>query len=158
VLCSCAYNAAQAGDRDRALEMINQAERAADQLPAYPIGGQPFTVPPAHVTLYKIGVHWSLGDAGSALRAGRDLHSAQFSTPERRGRLHTDLARAWWQWDKPKQTTRALLAAYHHAPAEVRDRASIRKIVTELTREHPRVAGVQQLATAVAQRDGHRRR
>ena len=64
----------------------------------------------------------------------------------------TDLARAWWQWRKPEQTTRALLAAYRQAPAEVRDRPSIRKIVTELARDHPRVAGVRELATAIGYR------
>jgi hypothetical protein len=55
------------------------------------------------VILYRVGVHWSLGDAGAALHVGRGLHPGQFTTPERRGRLHTDLARAWWQGGKPEQ-------------------------------------------------------
>jgi transcriptional regulator with XRE-family HTH domain len=153
MLCTCAYNAAQVGDRDRALEMIAEAERAAARLPAHPVAGQPFTVTPAAVTLYRVGVYWSLGDAGAALNVGQGLHPAQFPTPERRGRLHTDLARAWWQWGKPEQATRALLAAHSQAPAEVRDRPAIRKIVTELAERHHRVAGVGQLAAAV----GHHR-
>jgi tetratricopeptide (TPR) repeat protein len=154
MLCTCAYNAAQAGDRDRALELITEAERAAARLPDYSVGGQPFTVTPAQVTLYRVGVHWSLGDAGAALHAGRRLHSGQFSTPERRGRLHTDMARAWWQWGKPEQTARALLAAYHQAPAEVRGRPAIRKIVTDLAEQHPRATGVRQLAIAVGHLSG----
>jgi hypothetical protein len=44
MLYTCAYNAAQAGDRDRALELITEAERAAARLPDHPVGGQPFTV------------------------------------------------------------------------------------------------------------------
>ncbi|HKR52256.1 MAG TPA: helix-turn-helix domain-containing protein [Pseudonocardiaceae bacterium] len=152
MLCTCAYNAAQAGDRDRTLELITEAERAADRLPDHPVDGQPFTVTPAQVTLYRVGVHWSLGDAGAALHAGRGLHPGQFTTPERRGRLHTDIARAWWQWGKPEQTARALLAAHHQAPAEVRDRPAILKIVTDLAGQHPRVAGVRELATAVVRR------
>jgi transcriptional regulator with XRE-family HTH domain len=152
MLCTCAYNAAQAGDRDRALELITEAEQAAARLPDHPVGGQPFTVTPAQVTLYRVGVHWSLGDAGAALHVGRSLHPGQFSTPERRGRLHTDMARAWWQWGKPEHTARALLAAHHQAPAEVRDRPAIRKLVTDLTGQHPRVPGVRELATTV----GHR--
>ncbi|MGH3835403.1 MAG: hypothetical protein ACRDSF_06825, partial [Pseudonocardiaceae bacterium] len=144
-LCTCAYNAAQASDRDRALELITEAEQAAARLPDRPVGGHPFTVTPAQVTLYHVGVHWSLGDAGAALHAGRGLHPGQFPTPERRGRPHTDMARAWWQWGKPEQTARALLAAHRQAPAEVRDRPAIRKIVTDLTRQYPRVAGVHEL-------------
>ncbi len=149
MLCTCAYNAAQTGDRDRALELITEAERAAARLPDHPVDGQPFTVTPAQVTLYRVGIHWSLGDADAALHAGRVLRPDQFSTPERRGRLHTDMARAWWQWGKPEQTAHALLAAYRQAPAEVRYRPAIRKIVTDLARQHLRVAGVRELATAV---------
>lgn len=151
MLCTCAYNAAQAADRDRALELIAEAERAAARLPDHPIAGQPFTVTHAQVILYHVGVHWSLGDAGAALHAGRGLHPGQFPTPERRGRLHTDLARAWWQWGKPEQAARALLAAHRQAPAEVRDRPSILAIVADLATRHPQVAGVRELAAAVGQ-------
>ncbi len=152
MLCTCAYNASQAGDRDRALEMIKEAADAAAQLPPHTIGGQPFTVTPAHVALYKIGVHWSLGDAGAALHTGRTLHQGQFPTPERRGRFHTDMARAWWQWGKPEQTALALLAAHRQAPVEVRDRPTIRTIAVSLAEHHPRVPGVRELAAAI----GHR--
>jgi hypothetical protein len=152
MLCTCAYNAAQAADRDRALEMIKEAERAAARLPGRPIPGQPFIVTPAQVTLYRVGVHWSLGDAGSALRAGRYLHPSQFPTPERRGRLHTDMARAWWQWGKPEQTALALLAAYRQAPSEVRDRPTIRKIAVNLAEQHPQVPGVRELTSAIGRR------
>ena len=58
------------------------------------------------VTLYRVGVHWSLGDAGAALHVGRGLHPGQFPrfpTLERRGRLHNDLARAWWQGANPSR-------------------------------------------------------
>jgi transcriptional regulator with XRE-family HTH domain len=151
MLCTCAYNAAQAGDRDRALELITEAEHAAARLPEHPVTGQRLTVTPAHITLYRVGVHWSLGDAGAALHTGRGLHPGQFTTPERRGRLHTDMARAWWQWGKPEQTTHALLAAHRQAPAEVRSRPAIRKIVTDLAEHHPRVAGVRELTIAVGQ-------
>jgi len=153
MLCTCAYNAAQAGDRDRALEMIAEAEQAAARLSAHTLTGQRFIVTPAQVTLYRVGVHWSLGDTGAALHAGRDLHPAQFPTPERRGRLHTDMARAWWQRGNPEQTTRALLVAHRQAPGEIRDRPAIRAIATSLVERHPRVAGAQQLAAAI----GHRR-
>jgi transcriptional regulator with XRE-family HTH domain len=154
LLCTCAYNAAQAGDRDRALEFISDAGRAAARLPREVATGQPFTVTPAQVTLYKVGVHWALGDSGTAIEAGRGLRPAQFPTPERRGRLHTDLARAWWQWDKPEPTARHLLAALQQAPSEVRDRPSIRKIAVSLTRQYPRATGARELAAAIDRSPG----
>ncbi|WP_440099727.1 helix-turn-helix domain-containing protein [Streptosporangium sp. H16] len=153
MLCTCAYNAAQAGDRDRALEMIKQAAHVTTRLPKRAIADQPFSINPAHVSLYEIGVHWSLGDAGAALHAGRDVHPSHLSTPERRGRLYTDLARAWWQWGKPEQTTVALLNAFRQSADEVRARPSIRAMAVTLIDQHPRVAGVQTLAVAI----GHRR-
>lgn len=147
MLCTAAYAAAEAGDRDRALEMIRDAERAAALLPELP-GTSTLSVTPASVTLYKVGVLWSLGDAGAAVHAGQHLRPEQFATAERRGRLHTDMARAWWRWGKPEQTTHALLAAHRTAPAEVRDRPSIRAIVADLAQRHPRTSGVRELAAA----------
>ncbi|MYS33585.1 transcriptional regulator with XRE-family HTH domain [Streptomyces sp. KhCrAH-43] len=147
MLCTVAYAAAEAGDRDRALEMIRDAERAAALLPEQP-GVPTFSVTPASVTLYKVGVLWSLGDAGAAVHAGRNLRPGQFATAERRGRLHTDMARAWWRWNKPEQTAHALLAAHRTAPAEVRDRPSIRAIVTDLAHRHPRTSAVRELVAA----------
>lgn len=152
MLCTSAYNAAQSGDRDRALELITEADRAAARLPTRPISGQPFKITPAQVTLYKVGVHWSLGDSGTAIHIGRDLSPRQFPTPERRGRLHTDMARAWWQWGKAEPTAEQLLAALHQAPGEVRDRPSIRKTAVNLIEKHPRVSGVRELATAIGRR------
>ncbi|MFH8555457.1 transcriptional regulator [Streptomyces celluloflavus] len=155
MLCTVAYSAAQAGDRarararDRALEMIGDAERAAALLPDQPAGPlHSLSVTPASVTLYKVGVLWSLGDAGAAVHTGRNLHPAQFPTAERRGRLHTHLARAWWQWGKAEQTAHALLAAHRAAPSEVRDRPGIRSLVTDLAERHPRTSGVRELVAA----------
>jgi transcriptional regulator with XRE-family HTH domain len=148
MLCTVSYTAAEAGDRDRALEMIDEAERAAALLPEPAAGSQSFSVTPASVTLYKVGVLWSLGDAGAAVQVGRNLRAAQFPTAERRGRLHTDMARAYWQWGKPEQTAHALLAAHRAAPSEVRDRPSIRAIVTGLVQRHPRTSGVRELVAA----------
>lgn len=116
MLCSTAYTAAIAGDRDQALTMIREAARAVRDLPAVAPAGRLFPITPAAVDLYAVGVHWALGDAGTALEAGRNLHAAQFPTVERKGRMHTDLARAWWQRAKPEQTVGELLAAARLAP------------------------------------------
>ncbi|KOG78191.1 DNA-binding protein, partial [Streptomyces varsoviensis] len=149
VLCTTAYTAARSGDRGQALSLLGEAARAARRLPdRAPAEGRflPFT--PAQATLYQVSVRWALGDAGAALDAGRTLHEDQFATHERKGRMHTDLARAWWQWGKAEQTATELLLALRVSPGEVRDRPSIRKVVTELRSRHPRVPGVRELVAA----------
>ncbi|MGW2700815.1 helix-turn-helix domain-containing protein [Streptomyces sp. NPDC001340] len=150
MLCTTSYTAARAGDRGQALASIVEARRAARRLPTYPPDGRLFRISPAAVDLYAVGVHWALGDAGAALEAGRDLRAELFPTAERKGRMHTDLARAWWQWGKPEQTASELLGAMRVSPGEVRDRPAIRAIVTELSSRHPRTPGVRELASAVA--------
>ena len=150
MLCTTSYTAARAGDRGQALASIEEARRAARRLPSFPPDGRLFRISPAAVDLYAVGVHWALGDAGAALEAGRDLQPEQFPTAERKGRMHTDLARAWWQWGKPEQTASELLGAMRVSPGEVRDRPAIRAIVAELSSRHPRTPGVRELASAVA--------
>lgn len=148
MLCTTSYTAAVAGDRDQALTMIGEATRAARGLPDGAPDGRLFPLTPAAVDLYAVGVHWALGDAGSALEVGRRLHESQFKTPERKGRMHTDLGRAWWQRGKPEQTAAELLSAVRVSPGEVRDRPAIRKIVIELRSRHHRTAGVRELVAA----------
>lgn len=144
LLCARGYTYSFAGDRNRALEGVAEAERAVTRLNwLLPASTAPF------VRLYRVNVLQTLGDVGNALRIARDLRDEMYPTPERRGRLYTDLARAWWQFGRPEQTTHALLAAYGHAPAEVRDRPGIRRIAVELLDRYPRVAGARHLAATV---------
>ncbi len=130
--------------------MTEEARRAAHRLPATAPAGRLFPISPAAVDLYAVGVHWALGDAGAALEAGKNLRTEQFPTAERKARLSTDMARAWWAWNRPEQTIRALLDAYRASPGEVRDRPAIRSIVHDLAQHHPRSSGVRELSTAVA--------
>jgi transcriptional regulator with XRE-family HTH domain len=149
MLCTTAYTAAQSGNRAEALTMIREAAAAARGLPAVAPQGGLFPVTPGAVDAYAVGVHWALGDSGAALDIGSRLLPQQFTTPERRGRFHTDMARAWWQWGRPEQTAAALLDAARVSPAEVRARPAIRQIVTDLRQRHPHVVGVREL-TALA--------
>ncbi|CAM5526609.1 MULTISPECIES: helix-turn-helix domain-containing protein [Streptomyces] len=148
MLATSAYTAARSGDRTSALAMADEARRAARSLPPAPPAGRLFPITPAAVDLYAVGVHWALGDAGAALEAGKNLHPGQFPTAERRARMHTDLARAWWQWDRPAHAARELLAAARVSPGEVHDRPAIRAIAQNLTDRHPHVDGVRELAAA----------
>lgn len=149
ILCTCAYNAAQAGNRDQALDIINEAQLAAARVPGNPLPGYVAPVTPAQVILYKIGVHWSLGDAGAALHSARHLHPAQLPTPERRARMHTDIARAWFQWGRPEEAATALVAAHRESPAEVTGRPSIRKIAEQLITQNPRRLEVRELSAVI---------
>jgi hypothetical protein len=152
VLCTCAYSAAQAGNREQALEMIGEADRAAARNPGQPLPGYKIAVTPAHVALYEIGVHWSLGDVGAALHAARNLRPGQLPTAERRGRLHTDLARAWWQWGKPDQSARSLIAAFRESPSEVTSRPAMRRIADDLAARYPKLPAVAELTRLTALR------
>ncbi|WP_245667925.1 hypothetical protein [Actinomadura macra] len=149
-LCTTGYNAALAGDRDGALEMMSQAHRAARHLPARrPTRlntAHRFAITPAQVALYDVSVRWGLGDAGAALAAGTDLRPEQFPTPERRARLHIDMARAYAQRGWPEPAIGRLLDAYHQAPGEVRDRHSIRRVAIDLVHRSPRIPGARELA------------
>ena len=129
--------------------MTEEAYLAARRLPQVVPPGRLFNLSPAAVDLYAVGVHWALGDAGAALEAGKNLRPGQFPTAERKARMSTDMARAWWAWQRPGQTARALLDAYRASPGEVRDRPAIRGIVTELAQRHPRTGGVRELHAAV---------
>ncbi|WP_411073825.1 helix-turn-helix domain-containing protein [Streptomyces sp. cmx-4-7] len=150
MLCTLAYTAARGGRRAAALTMADEARRAARRLPLLAPAGRLFPLSPAAVDLYTVGVHWALGDAGAALEAGRNLRTDHFPTAERKARLGTDMARAWWAWGRPEQTAHALLDAHRASPGEVRDRPAIRRIVTELAQRHPRAAGVRALHAAVS--------
>lgn len=147
MLASTAYTAAIADDRDQALAMIRDAARAARDLPDQAPVGRLFPVTPATIDLYAVGVHWALGDAGTALEAGRRLHPNQFPTAERKGRMHTDLGRVWWQRGKPEQAAAEFLKAARVSRSEIRDRPQIRQVITELHYRHPRTAGVKDLFT-----------
>jgi transcriptional regulator with XRE-family HTH domain len=149
LLCTTAYTAAQSGNRGEAQAMIQDAVAAARRLPSQPPAGRLFPITPAAVDAYAVSVHWALGDSGTALAIGSRLPPQQLATAERRGRFHTDMARAWWQWGRPAQTAAALLDAARVSPSEVRDRPAIRRIVTDLRRCHPHTVGVRELvATA----------
>ncbi|MFI6580991.1 helix-turn-helix domain-containing protein [Embleya sp. NPDC050493] len=149
MLCTCAYTAAGVEDRGTAIELMRSARSAAARIPTSRTDTRAFKVTPASVALYEVGVHWALGDAGAAVHAGRDLASRHFDTSERRGRFHTDMARAWWLWDKPDQTIVALMNALREAPAEVRNRPSMRALTRDLARRRPRAVGVKDLVRAV---------
>ena len=146
---TAAYTAAVDEDRPRALELINQAEVAVRRLVTAAPLHRSATWAPAQITLYRVGIAYALGDAGTAIQVARTVRPDQFPTPERRARYFTDVARSWHQWGKPEQTYQALTSAYRQAPEEVRGRPSIRGIVTDLLRHDRRLPGLRAFAGQV---------
>jgi hypothetical protein len=106
--------------------MITQARTIADRIQAGAADALRFMATPAQVALYQVGIWWSLGEPGAALRAARGPHPGQFPTPERRARLFTDLARVWEMAGRPEPAIAALLSACENTPSEVRERPGIR--------------------------------
>ena len=147
LMCTAAYSLAGAGDRPRAFERLSEAERAARRLPP----GQAEVALP-FVKLYQVTLNRVLGDPGAGLHAGLRLREEMFPTPERRGRFWTDIARVAWPAGEVEQTVQALRAACAYAPAEVRDRPSVRAIAVELVERYPRADGVGEVAAVI----GHR--
>jgi transcriptional regulator with XRE-family HTH domain len=154
-LCTAAYSAGSGGDQHSALELIREAERAVRGFDGRPVSVGGTVISTAQVQLYRVGVHWACGDSARALDAARGLRPGQFLTAERRGRLHTDIARAWWQHGRPEQTAAALLAAYREAPTELTGRPAIRRIGLDLIHRYPQATGTHELRIALHRPDEH---
>jgi transcriptional regulator with XRE-family HTH domain len=144
-LCTHAYVAAQNEARDDAISAIVEAGKVASYMQTR-MRAPASTLATAKVRMYGVSVHWALGDNGTAVQWGRKVDINALPTPERRARHYTDMARAFWSWQKPDDAAISLLHAWSYAPEEVRDRPKISAIVQKLTREHGRLRSVTQLA------------
>lgn len=124
-----AYAAARAGDRDRANDLLTEAEATTNRLADQPDRHRALV---ANLVSHKVSAAYLLGDAGTALAYAHSLPITRVPTLERRARLLVDTAHAWAQWDKPDQAYRTLLAAERTAPGEVRTRNAVRRLVSGL--------------------------
>lgn len=122
---TAAYTAAGAGDRDAMNTLLTEAADTADRLDA-----------PARVTiqLYRVSSARVLGDYGTALDAARRINPATIPVGEPRARHWANVARALHACNRPTECYRALLAAEHAAPDEVRYRPPIQAIIRDLLR------------------------
>jgi len=104
---SAAYAAARAGDRERAADLLAEAEATANRLADDPDRHRALV---ANLVSHKVSAAYVLGDAGAALAHAQSLPLAAIPTIERRARLLVDAAQAWAQWDKPDRAYATLLA------------------------------------------------
>jgi hypothetical protein len=148
LLCSAGYAAARAGDRDRAGELLDQADTTANRLTATPEAHRALT---ANLVSHRVSAAYLLGDAGAAIAHARSIPLALVPTTERRARLLVDTAMAYAQWDKLQHAYRTLLTAERTAPGEVRTRNAVRRLVTDLMHapRQPSMPGLSDLASRV---------
>ncbi|MFD6160067.1 helix-turn-helix domain-containing protein [Nocardia sp. NPDC060256] len=133
LLSTAAYTAAVDGDRHTAQSLIGEAIDTATRLDGTQ-GTSPTSFGPMSVDLYRISMARVLGDSGTAIEAAKRINPADIPKPESQARYWSDVARAFHQWGKPEDCYRALLAAEHAAPDEVRYRKPIQQITTSLLR------------------------
>lgn len=144
LLCTASYTAALHGNRSGALELISEAETTATRLGDARVPHNPFS--PTNVTIYQIGVHTALGDAGTALDHARKIDLRTVPTPERQARFCLDTARAWHRFGSPSKCFQALQVAEHCAPEELR-RSSVRSLVVSLVETPgPTLSGLREFA------------
>ncbi len=145
LLCTAACTAAQHGSRHQALELIAEAEVAATRMGGARVPHTSFSS--TNATIYRIGVHTALGDAGTALDYARKIDLRTVPTPERQARFCLDTARAWDRFGRPSHCFQALQAAERCAPEEL-CRSSVRSLVASLLdAPGPTPSGLRELAT-----------
>jgi transcriptional regulator with XRE-family HTH domain/tetratricopeptide (TPR) repeat protein len=130
--CSAGYAAARAGDRDRAHELLTEADITAARLGALDTDPARHRALTANILSHRVSAAYLLGDAGTALAHARAFPLAAIPTTERRARLLVDTALAYAQWDKPARAYTTLLRAERTAPGEVHTRNAARQLVTDL--------------------------
>jgi hypothetical protein len=136
--CSAGYAAARAGDRDRANDLLTEAEATVRRLADNPDRARALT---ANIVSHRVSAAYLLGDVGTVLAHARSLPLAAIPTTERRVRLLVDVAMSYAQGDKPDRAHATLLADERTAPGEGRTRNAVRRLITDLMAA-PRQAGM----------------
>lgn len=146
-----AIAAAQAEDRARAHDLLDEADLAARGVnETANLRWTGFNSP--NVALHRVNVALTLGDAGTAIDIAQRIDPASVSLAERRACLHLDVAQAYAQWGKWDRAWSALFDAEVAAPYEVRTRPAARHLIADLARRAPR--SLQPHATQLARRAG----
>jgi transcriptional regulator with XRE-family HTH domain len=145
-----AYTAAVDGNRGQAADLISAAQATALRL-GHDMNHRHMAFGPTNVALYQVSIAQVLGDNGTAITHARTVNPATIPTPERRGRYWVDVARAWHQWGKHEECYKSLLAAEQAAPAEVRFRPPVHRMIRELlhTKRRAPLPGLRDFATRI---------
>ena len=122
--------------RGTALDLLDEAETTAGQVGAdanfcgTAFGG-------VNVSLHRINVAVTLGDAGTAIDLARRIDPGTIAVTERKASLLIDTARAYYQWGRYDKAYGVLRAAQSTAPQEITARPVVRSLVRDLVTVAP---------------------
>ena len=131
-----AIAAAQRNDRRTAHELLNEAGDAGRRLGA-DANLRWTAFGPTNVTLHRVNISVTLGDAGAAIDTARTVNLDQVTVTERKASLLIDTARAFLQYGKHANAYLALRAARDIAPEEIARRPAVRQLVRDLITSAP---------------------
>jgi len=131
-----AIAAAQRGDRHTAHELLSEAEDAGRRL-GVDANLRWTAFGPTNVTLHRVNIAVTLGDAGAAIDSARTVDLDQVTVTERKASLLIDTARAFLQWGKHENAYLALRAAGDIAPEEIAGRPAVCGLVRDLIASAP---------------------
>ena len=132
-----AVAAARGEDRGVAVQLLDEAQEAADRL-GRDANERWTAFGPTNVLLHRVNVAVTLGDAGQAIDYARRVDLDRVTLTERRVSLLIDTGRAYALWGKHEQAYQALRAAEDTAPEEVRTRRSVHRLVVDVCQRAPR--------------------
>ncbi|MFJ3587609.1 helix-turn-helix domain-containing protein [Streptomyces sp. NPDC090231] len=144
LLLTAAYSAATGGDRSTALALLDEADADVERLPDVP---GLFTVEAtrAQVDVYRIGALTALGTPDEGVKVAAGLNIDHMTSPERRARAWTDVARMNHALGNGSQTFEALRHVEQEAPQEVR-RPALRALTSDLLYRPARMQGLREFA------------
>lgn len=131
-----AIAAARREDRDQALLLLDDAQRAAvtvgtDRNLEWTAFG------PMNVAAHRVSIAVELGDAGTAVALAQKVDLGALEVPERRAMVLLDTARAYTQWAKWDRAFDAVQQAEQHAAEEVRARPATHRLINEIAAGSP---------------------
>lgn len=145
-----AVAAARQGDRDAAIDLLANAERAARQLDA-DRNDYWTAFGPTNVAVHTVSVAVELSDPGYALNHAKRVRLSRLPVPERRAQHLLELAKAHGQSQQDTEAVELVLAAEKLAPEEVLLRPTTRALVSEILHRAPVIRGdLRELAHRVA--------
>ena len=131
-----AIAAAQRNDRHTAHELLDEAEDAGRRVGA-DANLRWTAFGPTNITLHRVNIAVTLGDAGAAIDTARTVNFDQVTVTERKASLLIDTARAFLQHSKHENAYLALRAARGIAPEEIAGRPAVRQLVRDLVASAP---------------------
>lgn len=126
-----AIAAAQHNDRATAHELLTEAQDAGRRL-GVDANLRWTAFGPTNVTLHRVHIAVTLGDAGTAIDTARRINLEQVTVTERKASLLIDTARAFLQYGKHENAYLALRAARDIAPQEIAGRPAVRQLLRDL--------------------------